>query len=187
MTGPAPREYWRRGLHLASGVLGPLAAVLEPGVAAAGFGGLVALAALAETLRLAVPRARAAIGRLAGDLFRPPEAQTVSGAATLALGYALTWWLFPAPIAERAIVVAAVADPVAATVGSRVAGRDAKSWVGSLACLCAAAVALLPWHLPARAIGAAALGAAAAERAPWRGSDNVTVPLVVAAVLRWMA
>ena len=187
MNGRAPREAWRRGLHLASGLLGPLAAALQPGVAATAFGGLVALAVTAETLRLASPRAREVIGRLAGGLFRPSESRTVSGAATLALGYALTWWIFPAPIAERAIVVAAVADPIAATVGSRVARGGSKSWAGSLACACAAALVLLPAHLAAPVVVVAAVGAAVAERSPWRGSDNVTVPLVVAAVLRWVA
>jgi dolichol kinase len=187
VNGRAPREHWRRGLHLASGLLGPLAATLEPGVATAAFAGLVALAVVAETLRLASPRARQVIGRLAGRLFRPSESRTVSGAATLALGYALVWWIFPAPIAERAIVVAAVADPVAATVGSRVARGSSKSWAGSLACACAAALVLLPSHLAATAVAVAAVSAAAAERTPWRGSDNVTVPLVVAAVLRWVA
>jgi dolichol kinase len=172
---------------LASGLLGPLAAALRPGVAAAAFGGLVALAAAAESLRLASPRTRELIGRLAGGLFRPSEARTVSGAATLALGYALTWWMFPAAIAERAIVVAAVADPIAAAVGSRVGGGGSKSWAGSLACACAAALVLLPWHLAAPTVGAAAIGAAAAERVPGRGSDNVTVPLVVAAVLWWLS
>lgn len=186
VTERAPRESWRRGCHVASGVLGPLAAALEPRVAAAAFGGLVAVAIAVETLRLASPRAAARIGRLAGALFRPSEARTVSGAATLALGYALTWWVFPAAAAERAIVVAAVADPVAATVGSRLRGTRAKTWAGSLACACAAALVLLPSHLSVPAVAAAALGAAAAERAPWRGSDNVTVPLAVAAVLWWM-
>jgi dolichol kinase len=182
----APRESWRRGLHLASGVLGPLAATLDPRVAAAAFAVLVAVAAAAETLRLASPRAGKRIGRLAGALFRPSEARSVSGAATLALGYALAWWLFPAAIAERAIVVAAVADPVAATVGSRVGGGGSKTWAGSLACACAAALVLLPGHLAAPAVAVAAIGAAVAERAPWHGSDNVAVPLVVAGLLWWL-
>jgi len=186
VTGRAPREHWRRGLHLASGALGPLAAALKPGVAATGFAALLALAAAAETLRLASPRAREVIARLAGGMFRPSEARTVSGAATLALGYALTWWMFPAAIAERAIVVAAVADPIAATVGSRVAREGSKSWAGTLACACAAALVLVPAHLAAPAVAVAAASAAAAERIPWRGSDNVAVPLVVAAVLRWL-
>jgi dolichol kinase len=186
VSAGARRETWRRGLHLASGALGPLAAALQPGVAAAGFAGLVAVAAAAETLRLASPGARARIDRLAGAVFRPSEARTVSGAATLAVGYALTWWLFPAALAERAIIVAAVADPVAATVGSRVGGGDTKTWAGSLACACAAALVLMPAHLGAPAVAAAALAAAVAERAPWHGADNLTVPLVVAAVLWWL-
>ncbi len=183
VSGPAPRETWRRALHLASGALGPVGAALEPRVATAAFGGLLALAAVAEALRLGWPAGRAALGGLAGGLFRPSEARWPSGAATLALGYALTWFAFPALIAERAIVVAAVADPIAATVGSRVARGASKTWAGSLACASAAALVLLAWQMSPGAIALAALAAAAAERAPWRGSDNVTVPVVVAAVL----
>jgi dolichol kinase len=156
-------------------------------VATPAFGVIVALAAAAEGARLASPRAREALGRVAGSLFRPGEERGVSGATTLALGYALTWWIFPPAVAERAIVVAAVADPVAALVGSFAGGGASKSWQGSLACACAAAAVLVPFHVTVAGMGAAAIAAAAAERAPWRGSDNITVPLVVAALLAWMA
>jgi dolichol kinase len=186
VTERARRETWRRALHVASGSLGPLAVAVGPAVATPGFAVLVVLAAVTETARITSSRSSEAVNRFAGGLFRPAETGAVSGAATLALGYALTWWLFPAAVAERAIVVAAIADPVAATVGSRAGGGKAKSWIGSLACACAAALVLLLSHVAPAAVAAAAVGAALAERAPWRGSDNITVPLVVAAVLRWM-
>lgn len=92
---PAGAAAWRRTVHVASGGVGLLAARLPPAVAAVAFGGLVAVAAAAETIRLASPRAHAWFDRVAGRLFRPAEATRVSGATTLALGYALTWWLFP--------------------------------------------------------------------------------------------
>jgi dolichol kinase len=174
-------------LHVAAGSLGPLAANAGPAVANRAFVALVALAVVAEVARLTSRHARAAVLRVAGALFRPAESGGVSGATTLALGYALTWWLFPAPVAERAIVVAAIADPAAAIIGSRVGGRAAKSWAGSLACVCAAAWVLLLFRVPPAGVAVAAIGAAMAERAPWRGSDNLTVPLVVAALLWWVA
>lgn len=178
---------WRRTVHLASGVIGPLAARLPAATAALAFGGLVALAGAAETLRLASPKVHAWIERLAGRLFRPAEAAGVSGATALALGYALAWWLFPGRAAERAILVTAVADPTAAVVGGRFGAGAGKSWAGSAACAAAAAVVLVAAGTPPAAVAAAAVGAALAERAPWRGADNVTVPIVVAALLRLLA
>jgi dolichol kinase len=187
MTGSAQDEVWRRTLHVASGVLGPLAAAVGSRVATPAFIALVVAAGIAEFARLRWAWARRGLDRLAGGLFRPAEASLVSGAATLALGYALAWWLFPVAAAERAILVAAVADPMAATIGSRFGGGGRKSWAGSLACAASAAIVLVLTGVPG---GTAAIGAAVAtvvERAPWRGTDNVLVPVSVGAVLWWMA
>jgi dolichol kinase len=177
----------RRTVHVASGVLALLAARLRSPAASLGFALLVAAAAAAETIRLASPRAHAWLDRLAGGLFRPSETAGISGATTLALGYALAWWLFPVGAAERAILVTALADPMAAAVGTRFGGGARKSWWGSAACLMTAAVVLLVTRVPLPVAAAAAAGAAVAERAPWRGADNVTVPVAVAAVLRLLA
>jgi dolichol kinase len=146
----------------------------------------VVVATAAETTRLASPRAAALLGRLAGGAFRPAEARSPSGAATLALGYALAWWLFPPAVAEAAIVVTAVADPAAALAGSRLGSGAGKSLAGSLACAVAAALVLLILRVSPAGIAVAAIGAAVAERAPWLGADNLAVPLVVGALLRWM-
>ncbi len=182
----ADGESWRRTLHVASGAIGPLAAALGPRVATPAFGALVMIAAGAEIARWRWPWARTTLHRLAGGLFRPAEASLVSGATTLALGYALAWWLFPVAAAERAILVAAVADPLAATIGSRFGGGRPKSWVGSAACAAAAALVLLLTGLAGGTALVAAMVAMAAERAPWHGVDNVGVPLSVGAVLWWM-
>jgi dolichol kinase len=187
---PAERtheEVRRRTVHVASGILGPLAAAVGDRVATPAFVALVVAASLAEIARLRWPWARTALGRLAGGLFRPTEATRVSGAATLALGYALVWWLFPVAAAERAILVAAVADPMAATVGSRFGGGRPKSWAGSAACAATAALVLLLTGLPGWAAAIAAAVATAVERAPWRGADNVLLPVSVGAVLWWIA
>ena len=113
-------------------------------VATPAFAILVAIAAAAEAARLASPQVAAALARLAGGAFRPAEAHWPSGAGTLALGYALAWWIFPPAVAEAAIVVTALADPAAALVGSRFGRGAAKSVPGSLACVCVAA--LLDFH-----------------------------------------
>lgn len=179
----ARREAWRRTLHVASGVLGPLAAAVGPAVARPAFAALVGMAVAAEAARALSPSARALVSRMAGGLFRPTEVDAPSGATTLALGYALTWWVFPARAAEAATVVVAVADPAAALIGSRFGGGATKSLPGSLACALAAAAVLTVFQVPAAGIALAAMGAAVAERVPWRGADNIAVPLVVAALL----
>ena len=182
-VGADRREVRRRALHVAAGVLGPLAAALGAPLASPAFAVLLLLAAAAELARHRWPAARAALELAAGGAFRPQEASGISGASTLALGFALSWWLFPSGAAERGILVAALADPVAATVGSRFGGGRRKSWPGSLACAATAALVLAVTGVapgPAILIGVAA---AVAELAPWRGVDNVAVPVAVAALL----
>ncbi len=184
MTAPARRESWRRVLHLASGGLGLAAPLLPPRLAGLGFLALVVLALGLELARGWVPAVHAYLERHLGGLFRPGETGRVSGAATLALGYALAWWLFAPGVASRAIVVTAVADPAGAVVGRRLhPGAGGKTLAGSAAVLLAALAGLLAMGtspLPAvLAAGAAAL----AERAPWPAADNVAVPLLTAAAL----
>lgn len=179
-------ELRRRALHVAAGGLGPLAVAAGPRPSAWGFIVLVVAAGVAEAGRLRWPAVRARFQRLAGGAFRPAESRTVSGASMLAVGFALTWWLFPSGAAERAILVAALADPMAAAVGSRYGAGSRKSWVGSAACAVTAALVLLLTGLPAARSAAAALVAAGMERAPWPGADNVAIPLGVGAVLWWL-
>lgn len=144
------------------------------------------ITAAAETARLTSARAGALLARFAGGVFRPAELRAPSGAGTLAVGYALAWWLFSPDVAEAAIVVAAVADPAAALVGVRFGRGARKSLPGSLACACAAALALAVLRVGPVGIAVSAVGAALAERAPWRGTDNLAVPLVVGMLLWWL-
>lgn len=81
----------------------------------------------------------------------------------------------------------AVADPAAAAVGTRFGSGTGKTWAGSAACAAGAVLVLLLTGASLGAAVAAGLGAAAAERAPWGGADNVLVPVVVAALLRVLA
>lgn len=183
----AAEEQWRRTLHVAAGALAPLAAAVGPEHASVGFLLLVVVAGTAEALRLSSPRAGALVARFAGPLFRPAETTRVSGAATLAFGFALVWWLFPVGIAERAMLVVALADPMAATVGTWVGSVGRKSWAGTTACAVTAGVVLFATRVPLLSAALAALAAALAERVPWRGFDNLTVPVVAAAVLQGLA
>jgi dolichol kinase len=181
---PARREDLRRLAHAASGLLGPLALDL-PGRHAGDllFGGLAALAVGVEAARRTVPAVQRTLGSLLGGLFRPEEERGITGPAALAWGYAATWLLFAPQAAMAAILVAALADPVAALVGRRLGRGQRKSWVGSLACAATAWAVLAAGGRGALAAVAGALAAALAERAPWRGADNLLVPVAVGASL----
>lgn len=185
MTGVAPREGRRRVLHLASGVLGLAALAGTPlRIMTAVLVSLAVLALLAEVVRRRRPAANAALTRLSGGAFRPAEADAVSGATYLALGYAAAWLAFTGSAAALAIVVTAVADPSAAAVGRRfsaVSGR--KTWAGTAAAFAAALAVLALAGRSWRVAGTAALVAALAERMPGRGLDNFAVPLATAAAL----
>jgi len=179
----ADREDWRRGLHAASALLGPLALQLP------GYGGTVVLAALAglslvlEAARHTIPAVQRAVGNLGRAVFRPGEKRGISGPTALAFGYLATWGLFDARSAAAAIVVCGLADPAAALVGRRWGRQGGKSVAGSAACAGTAAVTLLACGysaVPALIGGAVA---SVAERAPWRGADNVLMPLAVGGVL----
>ena len=184
MSGPAPREAWRRALHLLSGTLA-LAAFLPAAIVPWGFAALLAAALALEAARLAAPPGGPPLGPGVGAMFRPGEARGLSGASLLAVGYAAVFLAFPGSAAARAVLVTATADPAAAAAGTllgRATGH--KTWVGTGAAFSTAALVLLLTRVPAVPALAAAAAAAAAERLPWRGADNVAIPLATAAVLR---
>jgi len=179
----ADREDWRRVLHAASAVIGPLALGLP------GHGGTITLAALAglalvlEVARHTIPSIQRAVGNLARVVFRPGEERGMSGATALAFGYLATWGLFDARSAAAAIVVGGLADPAAALVGRRWGRQGGKSMAGSAACAGTAAVTLLACGYSAAVALMGGVVAGVAERAPWRGADNILVPLAVGGAL----
>jgi dolichol kinase len=150
--------------------------------------GTLALAGSAlafEAVRLRWPAGNALImNRL--QVFRPREGTRVSGAAWLALGYALAAWV-PAPGPVAGILAGALADPAASWVGGRWGGGKRKSWPGTAAVAGVTALATWAVGLPLLPTLAAAIGAAALER--WSGplDDNVLVPPGVALVASWLA
>jgi dolichol kinase len=147
------------------------------------FGGLAAIALVLEVARRASPAVWRGVDALGGALFRPQEARAVSGPATLAWGYALSWTLFAPRAAATAIVVAALADPAAAVVGRRFGRGAPKSAAGSAACAAVAGAILLLAGASAPVAAAGAALVALAERAPWPGADNLLVPLAAGAAL----
>lgn len=189
--GPAPdtpriarHEDWRRAVHAASGLLGPLALRFpERAAGFALFGGLALVALALEVARRASPAVRHGVDAVGGSLFRPEEARGVSGPTTLAWGYAVSWWLFVPPVAATAIAVAALADPAAALVGRRLGRGAAKSLAGSAACAVVSAAVLLVAGAAGPAVAVGSVAVALAERAPWPGADNFLVPLTAGAVL----
>jgi len=180
----ARHEDWRRAVHAASGLLGPLA-LRFPGRSAGFvlFGGLAVIALVLEVARRVSPAVRRGVDAVGGPLFRPEEARGVSGPTTLAWGYAVSWWLFTPAVAATAVAVAALADPAAALVGRRFGRGAPKSLAGSAACAVVSATVLLVAGGAAPAVVTGALVVAMAERAPWRGTDNILVPLTVGVAL----
>lgn len=96
-------------------------------------------------------------------------------------------------IATSSLLVMALADPAAALAGDA-AGLQRKTWAGSLAFFCVAWFVLMvvaatygwaiSWSLAAAMAAVAAAGAAAEYISPY-GLDNLTVPLLTAAML-WL-
>jgi len=129
----------RRTLHLASGVIAFLG-LLSGGVLRATTLAL-ALAALAlEWLRLHHAGFRQWVGRLL-PVFREREELRPSGAMWLAIGYAMASWV-PMPAPSAGILAAALGDPAASWVGSRWGSGPRKSWIGTLAMMLAAGLAV---------------------------------------------
>jgi dolichol kinase len=129
-------------LHAASAALALLALVSLPTLR---FGALgVAVAALAfEAARLRMPGfSQWMAARI--PVFRPREATRMSGAAWLAVGYALAAWL-PPPGPVAGILAGALADPAASWVGGKWGGGRKKSWPGTIA---AGTVTAVAFHFP---------------------------------------
>jgi dolichol kinase len=185
VNAAAPREAWRRAVHLASGSLGlaPMMG-LPRHVTSIMLLSLVAAALVLEGLRRRRPRLEQALETLAFGALRPAERRGITGGTLLAVGYAAAWLLWPAQAAAPAIVVAAVADPAAAAVGIAVAGsRGRKTWAGTAAAGVAALLVLLALGRGWSSAAGGALAAALLERVPGRGLDNIALPVGTAAVL----
>jgi dolichol kinase len=174
----------RRSLHAATAALALLWLVSPAALRLATLG--VALAALAfEGGRLGIPGFHRWIWtRL--PVFRPHEASRLSGAAWLAVGYAVAAWL-PAPGPVAGILAGALADPAAAWVGGTWGRGRRKSWPGTAAAgvVAAAAGAVAGLTVPGALV--AGLVGAALERWPGPFDDNLLLAPGVAGVAALLA
>lgn len=176
------REWTRRAVHLAFGSCALLVPLL-------GRGGSIGLAATALAYNaLLAPR----LGLDSG--YRRPGERRVSGLVTYPLAVLLLLCIAPLPVAGAAWVIMAVADPIAAAVGSqvprpRVPYHPRKSLIGSAAGLIAAALACAGYlHFvgakdPLVPALVAAVAGVLAESIPWPFDDNLPIALFSATTL----
>jgi dolichol kinase len=181
----------RKGLHAGLSVGAALVVWALPHPAGAAVVAGAAAAALAvEIARRSSPTFALLFHRNLGRMLRPSEATSLTGATYLALGFTIPVALLPGWPAIAGILVAGLADPLAAAVG-RSAGRHryagGKSLEGSAAFLAASAAIL--WAVPGIGFAPAAAAAAAlalAEAPSLRVDDNLYLP-ALAAVLAAVA
>ena len=180
---------WRRLFHAANGV----AAALFPGVFGLDkpavlliLGLLLAVAVVVDIARLRDPQLNALFFRAFPSLASPREAVGIASSTWFLLGVFLTWAFFPARVAVPGILVLALADPAAGTVG-RLWGKHrlGKGTVAGSSAFLLVAFAVLTAHLGPAAGLASALVVAAVEAVSWRLDDNLTVP-VVASFSGWL-
>ncbi len=184
-TGLQPR---RRLFHAANGlmVFAFLRFVPLGRYAVAGLFGALFLVALAIDLaRLRMRSLNVLFFRVFTHLASPREAAGVASSTWYVAGVALAVLLFPRGWAELAVLVLALADPMASYVGRRWGGSrklGTGTWLGSSAFLLVTIALLLTVASPGRAL-VAALIVTAVEALPWPLDDNFTIPLATCAAL----
>ena len=197
-TAASEHTWKRRAFHLCAALALPIIALsvgYRPAVYAAG--GAAAALAAGEAVRLVLPAVNIRVIAALGPLLKPREKRTPTAATYLALTSLAVLALFGTPVAALALLYTALGDPAAGIIGARY-GRvrirafgqrlGGKSIEGALAFLAAAtSVAVGLWlagvygTLWPALVGAAV--AALVEFLPIPLEDNVTVPVVSAAVM----
>ncbi|MFO8172840.1 MAG: hypothetical protein ACQET1_09400 [Gemmatimonadota bacterium] len=186
--GPQP---WRRAFHAANGLI--LVSILQwssldPGLVLRVLGGILGLLLLLDGVRLTLPRMNRLFFRVFSPLASPREAGGPASSTWYVLGALLTLLLFPLHLAQGGILVLALADPAASLLGRAFGTRPFGTGTleGTAVFVSVAFLSLLPFApwLPALM---AALVAAMVEVIRWPLDDNLTLPLVTAAVLSLLA
>ncbi len=183
-AGPQP---WRRVFHAANGVaIVAILLLLNPSweVAVGILGGIVLALLALDGLRFTIPAMNRLFFRLLRPFASPREARGVASSTWFMVGVLLAVAVFPREIAVPAILVLALADPLASALGRRFGKRRLGSGtvLGTVVFFGVAFFVLTPFAgLPAALI--AALGAALLEPLPWRLDDNLVVPLVTGVIL----
>ncbi|MGD0916473.1 MAG: phosphatidate cytidylyltransferase [Thermodesulfobacteriota bacterium] len=121
-----------------------------------------------------------------GTVLREKERATLMGSTYFLFSTLLTILLFPKPIAIASILILILADTSAALVGRGIGKIPifGKTLEGSLAfLLCAFLIVWIYPNLDLFSGSLAALGATLIEILPTRIDDNLTIPLVAAAIM----
>lgn len=197
-TAPAPRrlailakEAARKVIHVGTAtVAAVLVWILPPVPARILFAVVAALALGIDLARLRFPGFQRTFERALAPMLRGHESTRITGATTLAIGFAAIVLLFPREVAIAGIAFAGYADAAGALVG-RAFGihryASGKSLEGTIAFMVVAF--LVAWPLPSLGIVAAiavAILLGALESAPLPIDDNLLVP-VAGALLTWLA
>lgn len=179
---------WRRVFHALNGLalgLVPTLFFWDRTTTLVVLAAVLVLQIILDVVRFRVEAVQKIFFRLLSRLASPREAEGAASSTWYTVGAMLAYGLFPMGIASPAILVLALADPAAGTVG-RLWGRHklgTGSIEGSTTFFLTAAVVLLfavDWPI---AIGAA-LAATIVEIIPG-GDDNLTIPVTTGAVL-WL-
>jgi dolichol kinase len=180
---------WRRVFHAGNGLMisffPPMLGLGRWQIVAI-LGGFLVLLTGFDLARLRSPKLNVLFFRLFPSLASPREMTKIASSTWYLLGAIVVFALFPARLAVPAILVLALADPAASTVG-RLWGRrkiGKGSWLGSTV-FAVIAFAILAAYFGPAAAAAPALIIAAAEILPWSLDDNLTVPIVGATAL-WL-
>ncbi len=184
-AGPQPG---RRVFHAVNGLL--IFALLRftpiGRVAAVGLiGGLFVGAVAVDLVRLRFRTLNVLFFRTFIHLASPREERRIASSTWYLGGIALAISLFPRAWAEAAVLVLALADPIAGWVGRRWGGArrlGTGTWLGSSAFLVVTTALLTTVTRPSAAI-LAALIVTAVEALPWPLDDNLTIPLAACAAL----
>lgn len=178
---------WRKLFHAASGLtiaagltwlnLSDTQATLALGLA---FAALVVF----DVVRLRSRRVNALFFRVFSQLASPREATGLASSSWYALGAFVAVTFFERDVAVSAVLVVALADPVASWVGVRWGRRPLLGGTveGTVAFLAVASLLLLLRH-PATIALPSALVTTLVERRSWPLDDNLAVPVACAIVL----
>ena len=140
-----------------------------------------------DLIRLNAAWANAMFFRVFRGLASPRDAKGVASSTWYAFGVFLVVAFAPMHIAISAVLVLGFCDPVASYVGVRWGRRPFLGGTveGSAAFVIVAASILLFRHPPTIALSVAVV-AGLMERRSWPLDDNLTVPVVCAALLTWL-
>ncbi len=183
--GPQP---WRKAFHAFNAVLIALALEFVAPSRSAAIVALLAMTAIvfiADAVRLTNPSANRLFFKAFNRLASPREARGIASSTWYALGMLIAVAVFPLDAAVSGVLVLGLCDPAAAYVGRRFGTRPFLGGTieGSLAFFAVAVITLGLRHSWPAALAAAAV-CAIAERRSWPLDDNLTVPVVCAAMIQ---